>query len=358
MRTDRAKPRPHPTGFQPATGAKPAPRPLWLYLTEPGLGPLLANELKFLGAVERKAQFAKLHLRNHDLLVLPDVAVKKREAKPRLATNVLAAPVFGRASVSPRQLDYLAEAFRTERAGGIANAVAGETFARVDFLPWIGRELRARNIRIPEEPSRVMWFIAVDDKFYFGFPRFNHHDAAGRVPGREREGSLPPVVGAAMVFAAKPGTNEVILDPVMGTGTILAEAAAMAPDAALIGSDIDREAVETARRNLARVKNAKVFQRDSTNAPFERSDLTLTIGNLPFGKQHKSAGGNRALYEALLRRSLAHAASNWRAVLLTSDDEALEGAVGAIDGLACTRVAGIKVRGQPATIWSVTRSGA
>jgi 23S rRNA G2445 N2-methylase RlmL len=331
------------------------PRPLWLFQTEPGIGSLLAQELKFVGAVARKAQFARLHLRNHDLLVLPDVAVQKRDAKPRLATNVLTAPVFGRESIGTNQLDLLSRAVRSERADGIVSEVAGELFSRADFLPWLLRELAVRGTRFTPVPQSPILFAAVDEKFYFGFPRFNHHAAIGRAQVKDREGSLPPVVAAAMVFAAKPHANEVIFDPTMGTGTILAEAAQMAPGANLIGSDLDAGAVAMARRNL-KASRARLLHGDSSRADLRGSRVTLTIANLPFGKQHKAAGGNRALYESLLRHSLAHAAAGWRAILLTSDAESLKAAVGAVDGLSCTAAADIKVRGQAATIWSVVQS--
>jgi hypothetical protein len=334
--------------------ARETKRPLWLYQTEPGLGPLLAQELKFSGAVARKAQFARLHLRNHDLLVLPDAAVQKHDAKPRLATNVYAAPVFGRERVGANQLDLLVRAIRDERPDGIASEVAGELFSRADFLPWLLRELAVRGVRFVPLTRRPVLFAAVDEKFYFGFPRFNHHDAVGRSRGAEREGSLPPVVAAAMVFAAKPQADEVIFDPTMGTGTILVEAAQMARGAELIGGDLDNAAVALARKNL-KTAHARLLQGDSTRADLGKTRLTLTIANLPFGKQHKSAGGNRAFYESLLRDSLVHAAPNWRAILLTSDTDSLQGAVAAIDELSCTAVADIKVRGQAATIWSVTR---
>jgi predicted RNA methylase len=329
-------------------------RPLWLYQTEPGLGPLLAQELKFIGAVARKAQFAKLHLRNHDLLVLPDAAVQKHDAKPRLATNVYAAPVFGRENVGAKQLDLLVRAIRNERPDGIASEVAGEVFSRNDFMPWLLRELAVRGVRFMPLTHRPVLFAAVDDKFYFGFPRFNHHDAIGRARGAEREGSLPAVVAAAMVFAAKLQTDEVIFDPTMGTGTILVEAAQMARGAALIGSDLDNAAVALAKKNL-KAAHPRLLQGDSTRADLGKTQLTLTIANLPFGKQHKSSGGNRAFYESALRHSLLHAAPNWRAVLLTSDAESLQGAVAATEGLSCTAVADIKVRGQAATIWTIIR---
>jgi tRNA G10 N-methylase Trm11 len=243
-----------------------------------------------------------------------------------------------------------------EHVDGLTASIAGDAFSRSDFMPWLLRELGSRRIRFSESNGNPVWFLAVDDKFYFGFPRFNHHDAPGRSSAREREGSLPPVVAAALVFAAKPQSNEVILDPVMGTGTILAEAAQMVPGAQLNGNDLDPAAIAIARKSLAHRRGARLNHRDSTRADLDGPSITLTLANLPFGKQHKSSHGNRVLYEALLRRSLEHAAQNWRAVLLTSDEESLQSAVRAIGGLTLSTVASIKVRGQAATIWSLRRS--
>jgi len=320
------------------------------------LAALLLQELRFIGAVERKAQAAKLHLRNHDLLVLPDVVVKRHDVAPRLATNTLVSPVFGRDQIGARQLDLLARTVGRERTDGFATSIAGDTFARSEFIPWLLRELGSRRVHFSDSHRRPVWLLAVDEKFYFGFPRFNFHDAPGRTIAREREASLPPVVAAAMVFAAKPASNEMIFDPVVGTGTILAEAAQMAPGAQLIGSDIDPAAVAMARKSLAHVRGVRLFHQDSTSAHLSGPSITLTLANLPFGKQHKSSYGNRALYEAVLRRSLERAAPTWRAILLTSDEESLRSAVGSIGTLELSTVASIKVRGQPATIWSLRRS--
>ena len=130
----------------------------------------------------------------------------------------------------------------------------------------------------------------------------------------------------------------------------------MAPGARLIGSDIDPAAVAIARRSLAHLRGARLLHRDSTRPDRDAPGIALTLANLPFGKRYKPASGNRALYEAILRRSLEHAAPAWRAVLLTSDEEPLRSAVSAIGGLTLSTVANIKVRGQAATIWSLRRS--
>jgi hypothetical protein len=57
----------------------------------------------------------------------------------------------------------------------------------------------------------------------------------------------------------------------------------------------------------------------------------------------------------LLTQSLAHAAPNWRCVLLTSDNAALRGAVSSLPGLKLEQIAKPRVRGHEAIMWLITR---
>ena len=336
---------------------KPTPSPLWLFLTEPGLARMLGLELKYRKITAQKARATTLFLRNYDLLVLPDSQITSRSFASRLALHVMACPVFGRSNISKAQLDALAEAWKRDRPDGLVASIAGNKFQRQDLLRWVTKELTARGINVPkgETARRPCWFMAVDDSYYFGLQRFNYHDADGRERASDRAGSLPPVIAAALCFAAKPAANEVIWDPVMGTGTLIREAAAVAPKAQIIGSDTDEAAVAIARVALGRNKAIRLTVADSTSLDLGRTDLTLTLANLPFGKQFRPEQGTQALYEALLRQSLKSAAPNWRAVLLTSDHAALHQAVHAVGGLMLDKAASVKTRGLAADIWLVTR---
>lgn len=112
-----------------------------------------------------------------------------------------------------------------------------------------------------------------------------------------RLGGLRPTVAAAMVRIATNGAPAAgtIWDPFCGSGTILAEAA----DAghAVIGSDIDPEAVDAALRNLAPRRSERMGSADSSTIsvsvadalkePFwgqPREGLCL-VTNLPWNKQ-------------------------------------------------------------------------
>jgi predicted RNA methylase len=331
------------------------PRPLWLFVTEPGLTGLLVKELKFRDYVLPKARPLNLFLRNYDLVVLPASQIKSTRLEPRLALQVLRCPVFGRNRLGDSQVDLLARQWRKSKCDGLIAMVAGNVFDRRDLTRVVTRKLAERGIKVADEPADPVWLIAVDDKFYFGFPHYSHQDDASRAKSSDREGSLPKVFASAILFAAKPKPGEVVWDPVVGTGTLLAEAAHEIADGTFIGTDIDEQVLKTARDNCRGYKNLTLLGGDSTKFQLSRRDISLVIANLPFGKQFSSAYGNEGLYEGILRNALKHAASTWRASVFTSDVAALVSAVAKIDGLLVERVAETRVRGERAAILLVTR---
>lgn len=95
----------------------------------------------------------------------------------------------------------------------------------------------------------------------------------------ERSGALRPSVAAAMVRLASPYAG-LLLDPCCGSGTILAEALAVGWQ--VEGSDIDADAVRTARRNVpaAAVRTADVRRLDHADGT-----VAAVVSNLPFGRQ-------------------------------------------------------------------------
>lgn len=327
---------------------------MWLFLSEPGLTDLAMKELKARKVIARNARPTRLALRNQDAVLLPDAVVTGAPKGLRLTLNALNVPVFGRTGITPGQLERLAAAFAREKADGLTSTVMGTGFARQDLVRWVSKQLAERGVSLSPEPERPCWLIVVDQAFYFGFQRFNHHDLTGRADSPDRSGALPQTIAAATVFAANPSPAEVIWDPVCGSGSLLVEAAAASPGSTLIGSDVDAEALEIAGARLG--GKAALVEANAAVADPGRADITLTLANLPWGKRYESEGGNQAFYAAVLKNALAHAAPDWRGVFITSDDAALRKAALAVGKLSVEGMARPKVRGVEAGIWRVTRA--
>lgn len=154
---------------------------------------------------------------------------------------------------------------RTELRGAVVNAIAANRprwriADPADLEIWVLEHRRARFIA----------GLRLSDK------RMRQH---GEGRSEERHGALRPVVAAAMVRLAgdPPGR---ILDPCCGTGTILREGLAAGWDAR--GSDIDEQAVHTARANVA---DAVIEQADALSLPHPDGAFDAVVTNPPFGRQ-------------------------------------------------------------------------
>ena len=104
-----------------------------------------------------------------------------------------------------------------------------------------------------------------------------------------------------MAFLGEPRDGETVLDPVCGSGTLLAEACAYAPGIHAIGIDSDTDAVAIARRNLARARGVALAAGDARATKLPDASVGLFLANLPFGKQFGSRPQNREFYRDILR---------------------------------------------------------
>jgi SAM-dependent methyltransferase len=338
------------TGYRRATDAG---APGWLLRCAPGLAKHLITELRFNGLVDRRTKPTILWQRNHDLVFLPRLQKEPRPTDLRIAEEIHRCPIYGRYKISHRQLDVLAAALRGSRgAWHLVVTVDGTRFNRHELARWLARELTQRGAALDEQSRRLASLFCVEDSYYLCLPFRTADDAALRRHRiAERPGSLPPTIAAAMAFLANPRDDDTVLDPVCGSGTLLAELHAYAPGAQLRGIDRDRQAVAAARRNLAHIPQLQLASRDARAIDLADGSLSLFLANLPFGKQFGSPAENRQLYQDILRELVRLGRpEGWRAVLLTSDLEALKAAVAATPGAHMIGETPVKVRGESATI--------
>lgn len=327
--------------------------PGWLIRCAPGLAKTLVTELRFNGLLDRRTKPTLLWQRNHDVVFLPRLQREPREADLRIAEEIYRCPVYGRYKISHHQLDLMATSLGPKtRTWHLVVTVDGTRFNRHDLARWLGRELQQRGAGLDDESERLASLFCVEESYYFCLP-FRTADGAALRRHRtvERPGSLPPTIAAAMAFLASSRDSDTVLDPVCGSGTLLAEVHAYAPAAHLSGSDSDRQAVATARRNLAHVGHLELAVGDARAIRLPGGTMSLFVANLPFGKQFGTRAGNRKLYEGILRElvRLGHP-DGWRAVLLTSDLESLKAAAAAMPDVRLGGQTQVKIRGEEAVI--------
>jgi tRNA G10 N-methylase Trm11 len=82
-------------------------------------------------------------------------------------------------------------------------------------------------------------------------------------------------------MVARAGEPGLLLDPCCGSGTILAEA--LAAGWQVRGTDIDPDAVTTARHN---VRQAEIEVGDARDTGLPDGSVSAVVSNLPFGQQY------------------------------------------------------------------------
>jgi hypothetical protein len=309
----------------------------WVLRSAPGLARLLTDELRFERLIGKADRPLVLRQRNHDLLFLQKLAHPPAAGELRLAEEVHRCSIYGRYKLSPGQLDRLAVDLKRCRLIVTAD---GSHFDRRDLTRFLTRELEQRRVRLAADAPEL-WVFAIDAAYYI-CRRLRDDGRAYRVA--ERAGSLPPTIAAALAFLGHPANADVILDPVCGSGTLLAEAHGFAPGATLHGRDLDANAVAVARRNLKHTE-AAVGVGDGRQTGLPPASVSLFLANLPFGKQFGDRAENQALYAGLVAEMHRLGRPGWRAALLSSDEDHLRLALA---GMRVEREFRVQIRGERA----------
>jgi tRNA (guanine6-N2)-methyltransferase len=157
-----------------------------------------------------------------------------------------------------------------------------------------------------------------------------------------------------MVRLAGASPGDVVLDPMCGAGTILAEQielskARRAGRVDVWGGDRDMNMLRAAASNLHRVGPALLAHWDATRLPLARETADRIVCNPPFGKQLSSPEEIGPLYRAAVRECQRVLRPGGRAVFLVSEPDALREAIRPHRWQPSRQLA-VEVLGQPAVI--------
>jgi 23S rRNA G2445 N2-methylase RlmL len=164
--------------------------------------------------------------------------------------------------------------------------------------------------------------------------------------------SLRPVVAAAMVRLAQVQPQQLLLDPMCGVGTILAERLLADRRARVIGGDLEEPAVRAAQDNLRHLGEAWLARWDARQLPLADHSIPCVASNPPFGKQLGEPEDIGMLYAELVYEIDRVLQPGGRAVLLVSDVAALARAARAVSWNRLEQLR-LRILGQPAmlTVW-------
>jgi tRNA (guanine6-N2)-methyltransferase len=170
--------------------------------------------------------------------------------------------------------------------------------------------------------------------------------------------SLRPSVAAAMVFLTRPEASDIFLDPMCGSGTLLAERMLAGEYQQVLGGDIVGRHVEIARQNLAALGGRwRVSRWDARRLPLAAASVDAVATNLPFGKQIGSRQEIEQLYPAVLAEIARVLKPAGRAVILSSQYELLKEAVRQERRLQIERGYSVAVLGEWGRIYLLKKTG-
>jgi tRNA (guanine6-N2)-methyltransferase len=169
--------------------------------------------------------------------------------------------------------------------------------------------------------------------------------------------SLRPTVAAAMAYLAEIKPNQVILDPMCGAGTILAEVHERARHLGVrlgrvLGGDLEASALLAAGPNLRRVGHTVLSRWDARGLPLANESVDRILSNPPFGRQLSRPEEIGPLYEEAMRECNRVLRPRGRAVFLVADVDALKRAANAVSWKPVRQLR-VRVLGYPAvmSVW-------
>ena len=134
--------------------------------------------------------------------------------------------------------------------------------------------------------------------------------------------ALRPSVAAAMVRLTEPDPTDVFLDPMCGSGTILAERMLFAPYTAVLGGDSSAGSVQASVKNLNTIQKPFTVRRwDACQLPLDANSIDKAATNLPFGKQIGSIQEVKRLYPCFFAELERVLKPNAYATVLSSEYE-------------------------------------
>jgi len=242
------------------------------------------------------------------------------------------ADVFENASA----LDYAARAVR--RAKGkptyrvISRMLGPHQYRRKDFqaavVKGIERRYGKRWRLVPDDASIEVWANVIGSRLLSGVRISDRSMRHREYRSVNLPAALRPSVAAALVFLTHPAPNDVFIDPMCGSGTILAERVLAGRCRSMAGGDILLDRVYAARKNLSGLgKSVRLSRWDARRLPIPSEWVDQVVVNLPFGKQVGSRSTIETLYPQFIAELERVLKLGGGAVLLTSEFDLLKSAL-------------------------------
>lgn len=225
-----------------------------------------------------------------------------------------------------------------------------------------GMERRFPKWRLVDDHAQVeIWVNLLGSQLLCGI-RLSDRTMRHRFGKKEEmPAALRPSMAAAMVYLSQPQDDDVFLDPMCGSGTILMERRLASPYQQMLAGDIGQEQVTVAQKNLLQQKKkppaaSTVLQADGQQLPLANASVNKVVTNLPFGKQIGSPALIAHLYPKVFKEIERVLTSNGRAIVLSSEFDLVKTAVRQCPGLNIVTGYSVATLGQWGRIYIIERT--
>ncbi len=291
------------------------------------------------------------------LAISAEIAARAWSGLQEVRQTIEGAPLFGQA----------AQVFRKQRGIGprltyrVVTRLEGQhQYRRADVeqavVQGLARRFGDRWMLVEEEADLEVWANLLGTRLLCGLrlsDRTMRHRAYQKV---HLPAALRPSVAAAMVLLTEPGEHDTFLDPMCGSGTLLAERILAGGYQQVLGGDSDARSVEAARQNLSGLGEGwRVARWDARKLPLEAGSVDALATNPPFGKQIGSRQEIEELYPAFIAEVGRVLKPGGRAVILSSQYELIKEAVRRQRGLQIVRGYSVAVLGEWGRIYLVRK---
>ena len=174
-----------------------------------------------------------------------------------------------------------------------------------------------------------------------------------------REGALNAAVAHVMVRLTQPKPDDVYVNLMCGSGTLLIERLAAEPVQSAVGYDHDETALDCARENVEASGYGAfiMLQRADVRAlPLPDTSVDALAADLPFGHLSGSHEGNVELYPQILSEAARVAKAGARFVLITHEVRLMESLMAESDVWATERVIRVALGGLYPRIFVLRRT--